>query len=54
MVTSRDEKYKARAFTNMFIQRLAKGISIVGALGLAAAGVAPRWLSIATIRSQAG
>ena len=54
VVTSRDEKYKARAFTNMFIQRLAKGISIVGALGLAAAGVAPRWLSIATIAVAGG
>jgi len=49
VVTSRDEKYKARAFTNMFVQRVAKGISIVGALGLAAAGIAPRWLSLATI-----
>lgn len=46
-VTSRDEKYKARAFTNMFVQRLAKGIAIIGVLALG--GVALRWLSLITL-----
>ncbi|MGD2295323.1 MAG: Npt1/Npt2 family nucleotide transporter [Candidatus Aminicenantes bacterium] len=32
--TSPDEKYKARAFTNMFVQRAGKGIAIVGTLVL--------------------
>ena len=47
--TSRDEKYKARAFINMFVQRVAKGVSIFVALGLAAIGVGLRSLSAATI-----
>ncbi len=49
VVTSRDEKYKARAFTNMFVQRFAKGIGIVGVLGLGVVGLAARWLSVITI-----
>ncbi|RPI22328.1 MAG: MFS transporter [Acidobacteria bacterium] len=49
VVTSRDEKYKARAFTNMFVQRFAKGIGIVGVLGLGVIGLAARWLSVITI-----
>jgi len=49
VVTSRDEKYKARAFTNMLVQRFAKGIGIVGVLGLGAVGLAARWLSVLTI-----
>jgi AAA family ATP:ADP antiporter len=47
--TSRDEQYKARAFINMFVQRVAKGVSIFVALGLAAIGVGLRSLSAATI-----
>jgi ATP:ADP antiporter, AAA family len=46
---SRDEKYKARAFINMFVQRVAKGVSIFATLGLAAIGVGFRSLSAATI-----
>ncbi|HXK59031.1 MAG TPA: Npt1/Npt2 family nucleotide transporter [Acidobacteriota bacterium] len=49
LVTSRDEKYAARAFTNMFVQRFAKGIGIVGVLGLGLIGLAARWLSVITI-----
>ncbi len=48
-VTTRDEKYKARAFTNMLVQRFAKGIAIVGVLGLGLVGVAARWLGVITI-----
>jgi ATP:ADP antiporter, AAA family len=46
---SRDEKYKARAFINMFVQRVAKGISIFVTLGFAAIGFGARSLSVATI-----
>jgi AAA family ATP:ADP antiporter len=46
---SRDEKYKARAFINMFVQRFAKGLGIVGVLGLGALGFASRSLSVITI-----
>ncbi len=35
--------------TNMFVQRLAKGISILAALGLAALGFGMRFVSVATI-----
>ncbi|RPJ58675.1 MAG: hypothetical protein EHM23_16795 [Acidobacteria bacterium] len=49
VVTSRDEKYKARAFINMFVQRFAKGIAIVGVLGAGVLGLAARWLSLITI-----
>ncbi|RPJ87044.1 MAG: hypothetical protein EHM18_03110 [Acidobacteria bacterium] len=49
VVTSRDEKYKARAFINMFVQRFAKGIAIVGVLGAGVLGLAARWLSVITI-----
>jgi AAA family ATP:ADP antiporter len=47
--TSRDEKYKARAFINMFVQRVAKGLSIFLALGFAALGFGLRSLSVATL-----
>jgi len=40
--TSPDEKYKARAFTNMFVQRAAKGIAIGVTLILINIGVAVR------------
>lgn len=38
VVTTPDEKYKARAFTNMFVQRLAKGIAIFAVIGLGLLG----------------
>lgn len=44
--TSPDEKYKARAFTNMFVQRAAKGIAIGGTLILISIGVTVRFLGI--------
>ena len=44
MPTSADVKYKARAFANMFVQRLGKGIAILMALGLAVIPI--RFLSI--------
>ncbi len=51
-VTSREEKYAAKAFIDMFVQRFAKAIAVFLALGVSAfftdfAGV--RWLSIAVI-----
>jgi AAA family ATP:ADP antiporter len=48
--TSRDEQYKARAFTNMFVQRVGKGIGIGIAFLLTAVSInAVRWLSLVTI-----
>jgi len=41
---SPDEKYKARAFTNMFVQRVGKGIAIIGILVLIKIGVSVRAL----------
>ena len=49
-VTSPDEKYKARAFTNMFMQRFAKGVSILSILVLSGWQVGVQslsWLAIA-------
>lgn len=52
VVTTPEEKYKSRAFTNMFIQRLAKGLGIfiligLGMLGLK--GASSRFLSLVTV-----
>lgn len=47
MPTSADVKYKARAFANMFVQRVGKGAAILMALGLAAVPI--RFLSILAI-----
>lgn len=49
--TSRDVKYKAKAFIDMFVQRLAKVVAVVLNLGVAAfVGVqGVRWLSLASI-----
>ena len=48
--TSSDEQYKARAFTNMFVQRAGKGIGIGIAFLLSAVSVdVLRWLSPVTI-----
>jgi AAA family ATP:ADP antiporter len=47
--TTPDEKYKARAFTNMFMQRFAKGLSIFAVMALGALGVGARYLSLFTI-----
>lgn len=45
--TPADVKYKARAFTNMFVQRFGKGAAILMALALSAAPV--RYLSLLAI-----
>ncbi|MDJ0867554.1 MAG: Npt1/Npt2 family nucleotide transporter [Myxococcota bacterium] len=50
--TSRDEKYKAKAFIDMFVQRFAKAIASLVALGMGqiATGFSSvRWLSLFTI-----
>jgi len=49
--TSRDVKYKAKAFIDMFVQRLAKVVAVALNLGVAAfVGVqGVRWLSLASI-----
>ncbi len=48
--TTPDEKYKAKAFIDMFVQRAAKVLAVILNLGLTAAVIADvRWLSIAVI-----
>jgi len=47
--TSPDEKYKARAFTNMLVQRTSKGVAILLVLLLGAAGAPVRVLSLVTL-----
>ncbi len=50
--TTRDEKYKAKAFIDMFIQRFAKAVAVVLSLAITTflAGFANvRWLSVATV-----
>ncbi len=49
VVTTPDEKYKARAFTNMFVQRLAKGLSIFLVMGLNLLHMEIQYLGIITI-----
>ena len=49
VVTTPDEKYKARAFTNMFVQRFAKGLSILIVIGIGLLDVELRFLSAITI-----
>ncbi len=49
LITSPDEKYKARAFIQMFVQRLAKGVSIGTMIGLGLLGVTAQYLSVLTI-----
>jgi len=49
--TSRDEKYKAKAFIDMLVQRLAKAVAVFIAIGVTTvftdfSGV--RWLSLIT------
>jgi AAA family ATP:ADP antiporter len=48
-VTTPEEKYKARAFTSMFVQRLAKGAAIFVLLALAALAIPARYLGLLTI-----
>lgn len=48
-IRNRDEKYKARAFTNMFIQRFGKGIGIFAVIGLGLAGAGVRHLSLVVV-----
>ena len=50
--TTRDEKYKAKAFIDMFIQRFAKAIAVVLSLGITLLFKdfsSVRWLSLATL-----
>jgi AAA family ATP:ADP antiporter len=54
MPTSPDEKYKARAFTNMFVQRAGKGIAIVATLVLINIGVSVRSLGFLGIAALGG
>lgn len=51
VVTTPEEKYKARAFTNMVVQRAAKGLAIFAVMGLGMAGITGpsfRYLSLIT------
>lgn len=49
LATGPDEKYKGRAFISMFVQRTAKGVSILAVLLLGMVGVAAQYLSVLTI-----
>ena len=49
VVTSAAEKYKARAFSNMFVQRAAKGLGIFAAFVTGFLGIPVRYLSLVTI-----
>ena len=52
MPTSRDEKYKAKAFIDMFVQRFAKAIAVLLSLAITSIFVefaSIRWLSAVTI-----
>ena len=53
--TSKDAKYKAKAFIDMFVQRLAKVISVVLNLAFSVAFVSGvRWLTLVTLAMLAG
>lgn len=52
--TTPDEKYKARAFTNMFVQRVGKGIAIGGILVLINIGVSVRLFGFFGIAALVG
>ena len=50
--TSRDEKYKAKAFIDMFVQRFAKALAVGVSLGITTVFAdfsSVRWLSIFTV-----
>jgi AAA family ATP:ADP antiporter len=50
--TSQDEKYKAKAFIDMFVQRFAKAIAVVLSLGISTLFdhfASLRWLSVFTV-----
>jgi len=52
VVTTPEEKYKSRAFTNMFVQRVAKGLGIFVVIGLGVLGLkgaSTRYLSLITV-----
>jgi AAA family ATP:ADP antiporter len=53
-ITTPGEKYKARAFTNMFMQRFAKGVSVLTSMGLLALGVDIQHMSWLTIAAALG
>jgi AAA family ATP:ADP antiporter len=52
--TTPDEKYKARAFTNMFVQRFAKGLSIFLVIGVIHAGISVRLIAVTTVLLAVG
>jgi AAA family ATP:ADP antiporter len=50
--TTRDEKYKAKAFIDMFVQRFAKALAVVVSLGITSVFTdfsSVRWLSLFTV-----
>ena len=49
VIATSEEKYKVRAFTNMFVQRLAKGVGILGVLSLIFLNLSVRYLSVITV-----
>ena len=49
LITTPEEKYKARAFIQMFLQRLAKGFSVLVVIGLGALGAGTMYLSVITV-----
>lgn len=54
LATSPDEKYKGRAFISMFVQRGAKGLSILAVIILGATGITAEYLSLLTIAVMVG
>lgn len=49
LATTADEKYKARAFISIFVQRLAKGLSILAVLAVGSIGLPAYYLTLITI-----
>jgi AAA family ATP:ADP antiporter len=50
--TTKDEKYKAKAFIDMFVQRFAKALAVFLSLGITMAFSgfeSVRWLSLVTV-----
>lgn len=49
LITTAEEKHKARAFLHMFILRLAKGLSAIAVIGLGMVSTASIYLGLITI-----